>query len=255
MEGVFTMHKKTVLVTGATSGLGYHIAMQCLEKGYVVYATGRNKEALQSLELLGAHIIVANLLDDTDVERLTLQIEHIDVAILNAGCATFGNVYELKDVEIDEMLLLNIRSPIMLAKKLAPAMMERNAGHFIFIGSQAGKVATKKASVYAATKHAMTGFVDGFRQEVTPYHIHVTGIFPGPIDTPFLQKADATNTYKKSLGRFILQPEKVARAVVKTIEQPVRTVDIPGIMSITSKLYALAPAIIEKLGARFFNKK
>ena len=134
-------------------------------------------------------------------------------------------------------------------------LIERKKGHFIIISSQAGKVATKKASIYASTKHALTGFINGFRLEVEQYNIKVTGIYPGPIDTPFLHKADAQGAYRQAIKNFLLLPDKVAKEVVHTIERPVREVNLPRVMGLTAKLYAIAPSLVEKVGKGFFNKK
>ena len=88
---------------------------------------------------------------------------------------------------------------MQLTKLLLPSMMERRSGHLIFLGSQAGKVATPKASIYAASKHAIIGYTNALRMEVAPFGIHVTTINPGPIDTPFLDLADETGTYRTRL--------------------------------------------------------
>lgn len=249
------MNKKTIFVTGATSGIGLKITQICIEKGYTVYATGRNEAALNMLSRMGAHTIQADLRVIAEMKRVVLDLPPIDVAILNAGIGVFNNAFELSDDNINDMIDVNVRAPIHLAKHLVSKMIEQRKGHLIFISSQAGKVPTRKASVYAATKHALSGFIDGLRLEVSPFNLKVTGIYPGPIDTPFLQKADATNTYRTAIERFLLSPEEVANAVVKTIEKPVRAVNLPRIMGLTSKLYAIAPTIVEKLGSGFFNKK
>ena len=125
---------------------------------------------------------------------------------------------------------------------IATNMMERKKGHLSFLGSQAGKVAdTPKSSIYAASKHAIIGYTNALRMEVAPFGIHVTTINPGPIDTPFLDIADKTGEYRRSLGKHLLAVETVVDAVVKTIEKPVREVSLPWYMAITSKLYAVAP--------------
>lgn len=247
--------KKTIFITGATSGIGRKMTELLIEQGHTVYATGRNESAIKSLQQLGAIVVQADLRNKEDIDRVTTMLPPLDVAILNAGLGYFANAIDLTDDEIDQMLDINVRAPIYLAKRLAPAMMERHQGHFIFVSSQAGKVATKKASVYAASKHAITGFVNGFRLEVAAYNIAVTGIYPGPIDTPFLQKADATNAYRDAIRQFLIQPEKVAIEVVKTIDKRPREVNLPRIMTVTSKLYAIAPKMVEFFGSGFFNKK
>lgn len=246
---------KSVFITGATSGIGRLITEVLIRDGYHVYATGRNQSVLMTLQQQGAKVIQADLQKTEDIVKVCKQLPPIDVAIINAGVGVFQNAVDLMDEEIEAMIDLNIKAPILLTQRLAKNMIQQKSGHFIFIGSQAGKVATKKASVYAASKHAITGFTNGLRMELAPYNINVSTIYPGPIDTPFLDKADATNSYRQTMKRFLLKPEKVANEVVYTIEKPVREVNLPRIMSITSKLYAIAPSLVEKLGSGFFNKK
>ncbi|WP_332645373.1 SDR family NAD(P)-dependent oxidoreductase [Lysinibacillus sp. 54212] len=249
------MNKKTIFVTGATSGIGLKITELCIENGYSVYATGRNNSSLETLQRMGAHVIKADLRKVEDMDRVVSQLPPLDVVVLNAGAGVFANAFDLTDENIDMMLEVNVKAPIYLTNRLAPKLIEQGHGQLIFISSQAGKVATRKASVYAASKHAVTGFLNGLRLELAPYNIHVTGIYPGPIDTPFLQKADATNAYRESIKRFLITPEYVAKEVMKTIDRPVREVNLPRIMGLSSKLYAVAPSLVEKLGSGFFNKK
>lgn len=249
------MNRKRILITGATSGIGKIIAELSLKRGYEVFATGRNEEALLSLSKLGAKVMQGDLCQKADIHRLCNELPEIDVAIINAGVGAFDNAFDLSEEEIDRMIDVNIRAPIYMAKYLAPNMIQKRSGHFIFIGSQAGKVATKKASVYAASKHAITGFVNGLRLELAPYNIKVSAVYPGPIDTPFLDKADSTSSYRNSVKGVLLQPEKVAMEVIRLIDHPKREINLPRIMGATSKIYAAAPALVEKLGKRFFTKK
>lgn len=246
---------KTIFITGATSGIGLKMATLCIEKGYTVFATGRNECSLHTLSKLGANAIQADLRKKEDMDKVLKQLPKIDVAILNAGIGHFECAHELTDEQVQEMLEVNVHSPIYLARKLAPKMIERGKGHFIIISSQAGKVPTKKASIYATTKHAMTGFINGFRLEMQEHNIKVTGIYPGPIDTPFLHKADAQGAYRETIKNFLILPEKVAKEVVSVIEKPVREINLPKIMGLTSKLYAVMPKVVETVGKGFFNKK
>lgn len=247
--------KKSIFITGATSGLGRVLTEMLVKQGHTVYATGRNESALNYLKSIGAIVFQADLRIPSDIDAVVSQLPMIDLAILNAGLGFFDSAINLTDQEVDQMIDVNVRAPIYLTKRLAPLMIANNQGHFIFVGSQAGKVATNKASVYAASKHAITGFVNGLRLELAQHNIQVTGIYPGPIDTPFLQKADASNVYRNAISSFLLQPEKVAREVIRAIDKRPREVNLPRIMSVTSKLYALAPTFVEVVGKGFFNKK
>lgn len=249
------MNGKVIFITGATSGIGRIITEMCIKKGHIVYATGRNEPSLEMLSKLGANVFQADLTKIEDIERVCRNLPPLDVAIMNAGLGIFQNAFDLLDDNINEMIDVNVRAPMLMTRRLSQSMIKRKKGHIIFIGSQAGKVATRKASIYAATKHAITGFANGLRMELAPFDVKVTAIYPGPIDTPFLQKVDATNAYRKSMEKFLLKPEKVATCIVNCIDKPVREINLPKVMGFTSKLYAVAPRLVETLGSGFFNKK
>lgn len=249
--------RKTVLITGATSGVGYATAMRLLSNTdqYTVYATGRAPDKLWELQNEGAIAIPADITNKAEMEKLLEQIGSIDIVIFSAGVGYFEAVHLLPDEEIRSMMDTNVIAPIELTKRILPEMMEQLEGHLIYIGSQAGKVATPKASVYAATKHALIGYTNALRMEVAPFGIHVSVIHPGPIDTPFIDGADRTGNYRSSMGKHLLKVGTVADAVVQTIEKPVREINLPGIMGFTSKLYALSPGLVEKFGRKYFMKK
>ena len=248
-------YAKKILVTGATSGIGLLLVQRLNQEGHEVWATGRNKEVLEKLQEQGIQTIQADLTSVESYEQLFGRVGVPDTVVLNAGIGTFAYLTELPDSKIDDMLQINVSAPIKLSKYFAEKMKEKGRGHLVFIASQAGKVATPKASVYAATKHAILGFANAARMELKEHGIFVSTINPGPIDTPFLDLADQTSTYRNKMKSVLLQPEKVVRAIVKVIEKPKREVDIPFYMSITSRLYAVMPKTVETLGKSFFTKK
>lgn len=244
---------KTILVTGATSGVGFEIAMQLHKLGHRVIATGRNEVRLQQLKKQHVETIQADLTNRAALKRLVTQLPQLDVAIINAGIGTFEYAANLNDAAIDDMIQLNVATPAILVRELLPHMNER--GQFIFMGSQAGKVATPKASMYAATKHALIGYTNALRMELAPQKIAVSVIHPGPIDTPFLDHADATNAYRTVMKNVLLLPEDVAKAAIHTIKTRKREVNLPWYMGISSKLYAISPTLVEKIGKPLFNRK
>ncbi|TQR15643.1 SDR family NAD(P)-dependent oxidoreductase [Psychrobacillus soli] len=246
---------KKICITGATSGVGLLLAKKLQAQGHEVWATGRNQQVLEELHLLGIHTIQANLTLDLSFDEVFKEMGTPDTVILCAGVGTFAYMTELEEKEMDQMMQVNVLAPMKLTKFFATKMKKRRTGHLIFVASQAGKVATPKASVYAASKHAILGFANAVRMELKEFGIHVTTINPGPIDTPFLDLADQTGSYRNKLSKHLLSPEKVVEAIVKTIENPVRDIDLPAYMRITSKLYAVFPKTVETLGKGFFNKK
>jgi uncharacterized protein len=246
---------KSILITGATSGVGYALTKRLLAEGYEVWATGRELAVLEELQREGAYTIPVDLSKREEVDQLMAQIGSPDVVIFSAGVGSFNFAHETSDVAIQSMMTVNVIAPMQLTKLILPSMIKRCSGHLIFLGSQAGKVATPKASIYAASKHAIIGYTNALRLEVAPFDIHVTTINPGPIDTPFLDLADEKGTYRTSLGRHLLTVDTVVDAVIKTVGKPVREVNLPWYMGVTSRMHAIAPTLVERLGRKYFMKK
>ncbi|WP_336498390.1 SDR family NAD(P)-dependent oxidoreductase [Psychrobacillus sp. FJAT-51614] len=247
--------RKKIFITGATSGVGLILTKRLNMDGHEVWATGRNLEVLDELNRLGVHPIQADLTEEQSYSKLFHEMGTPDTIIHCAGVGTFAYLTDLEEKDMIQMMNVNVTAPMLLTKHFAEKMKKRGSGHFIFIASQAGKVATPKASVYAASKHAILGFANAIRMELREFGIQVTTINPGPIDTPFLDLADRTGTYRGKLSKHLLHPQKVVASIIRTIDHPVREVDLPSYMSLTSKLYAVFPKSVETLGKGFFNKK
>ena len=147
MKAAFSImnKRKSILITGATSGVGYALTKRLLAEGYEVWATGRALTVLEELQREGAHTIPADLSESEDVEQLMAKIGSPDVVIFSAGVGSFDFAHETSDEAIQSMMTVNVIAPMQLTKLLLPSMMERRSGHLIFLGSQAGKVATPKA--------------------------------------------------------------------------------------------------------------
>lgn len=246
---------KKILITGATSGVGLLLAKTLHDTGHEIWATGRNTIVLNCLSTIGIHTIEADLTSEQSFESLFIDIGTPDIVIHCAGVGTFSYLLDMDESDMEKMLQVNVLAPMKLTKYFAEMMKNRRSGHFIFVASQAGKVATPKASVYAASKHAILGFANAIRMELKEFGVDVTTINPGPIDTPFLDLADQTGNYRSTMKKHLLTPEKVVASIKQVIEKPVREVNLPSYMSITSKLYAIAPSIVETVGKKYFTKK
>lgn len=252
--------QKVVVITGASSGLGAELAKEAAVQGFHLVLLARRIERLQKLkeELKGAasvRIFQADVSDRQAIEEVFRQIGDVHVLINNAGVGFFSWVHETKKEETDQMINVNVNGVMYCSEQVIPQMMKRKKGHIINIASQAGKMATPKSAVYAATKHAVLGYTNSLRMEMGQHGVFVTAINPGPIATPFFDQADPEGTYVKNAGRFMLKPADVARKTISVIGRPVREVNLPKWMSAGSLLHSLFPSAVERLGKNAFFKK
>ncbi|KGA97095.1 oxidoreductase [Alkalihalobacillus alcalophilus ATCC 27647 = CGMCC 1.3604] len=257
--------KKTIWITGGTSGLGKEIAFQLLKKDYHVIVLARNEEKIKQLEEeaqgFNGRILTCqvDIRSDEEVKKIVAHLvksgHPVDVLINNAGLGIFDSVLDAKTEDIVEMFEVNVLGLIAMTKAVLPYMIEKKSGQIIQIASQAGKLATPKSSVYAATKHAVLGFTNSLRMEVEDDNVNVSAVNPGPIQTPFFERADKTGSYVKNVGKMMLKPEYVAERVVQLIEKPKRELNLPRWMGFGSKCYQLMPTVIEKIAGKQLKKK
>ena len=151
--------------------------------------------------------------------------------------------------EVNTFALMN------LSRLVAARMKATRKGHIINIVSMAGLIATAKSSLYSATKFAAIGFSNALRLELMPYGVYVTTVNPGPIRTGFFDQADPDGTYLKSVDRFLLEPDTVAKKIVKTIGKNKRELNLPVLLNLAHKFYTLFPKLADKLAGETFNYK
>ncbi|WAA13837.1 SDR family NAD(P)-dependent oxidoreductase [Fervidibacillus halotolerans] len=256
---------KTVLITGASSGLGEKIARLSAKSGARLLLVARNEEKLANLcqELQSTYSVsceifpmdIGNFVEIETTFRTRLQNESIDVLVNNAGVGLFKDVLTTDVSEAKKMFDVNVLGLIGLTKEVLPSMIKRRSGHIINIASQAGKIATPKSAVYSATKKAVIGFSDSLRMEVKDFGIFVTTVNPGPIATNFFATADESGQYLQSISSWVLDPEDVAKQIVSKMFSDVREINMPFLMNTASKIYALFPGLVERIGKPFFYKK
>lgn len=185
---------KTVMITGATSGIGRACAQRFVKEDWRVIATGRNSERLQELvEECGKERVLPLCFDVRDREAATSIIQSlpaewsvIDVLINNAGLALgLDKEYEGDFADWDGMIDTNIRGLLTMTRLVVPQMVERDSGHIINIGSVAGDAAYANGNVYCATKAAVKALSDGLRIDLAHTAVRVTTIKPGLVETNF----------------------------------------------------------------------
>lgn len=255
---------RIVIITGATGGLGRALTRLHLDNGDLVIATGRRPEALDALtqhfsshERLHVHPLDVSSNDAVRHFAAWVQVRfgRCEVLYNNAGTAVFTPLTDMRLEELEETLQTNIAGVMYLTRAFLPMMLQARSGHIVNVASLAGQVATAKAAVYAASKAAIIRFSEGLRHELADTGVHVTCAMPGPIDTPFLDRADHTGVYRSKVTRYLLTPEQTAARILKAVDKRQPEVAMPLRLSLLSKLYVLLPSWMKRIAAPLINRK
>jgi uncharacterized protein len=244
---------RSVLLTGATGGLGHAIARRLRAAGAELVLTGRRAEVLEPLATeTGARSVALDLADPAQVERLAREHAGVDVLVANAGLPGSGLLTSFSIEEIDRALAVNLRAPMVLARTLSEPMVARGSGHLVFMSSLAGKVGTPRSPVYSATKFGLRGFAQSLREDLRPSGVGVSAIFPG-----FVRDAGMFHDTGTKLppGVGTVSPQDVADAVVRAIERNRGRVDVAPVgLRAGAKAAGLAPdlaaTVQRKLGGQ-----
>ncbi len=181
---------KTVLITGASTGIGYTTAMLFFQRGWNVVATMRSPESATDLANLAT--VRCLRLDVTDAASITAAISHtisefgaIDVLINNAGYALMGAFEACTPEQIERQFATNVFGLMAVTRAILPHFRDRQAGVIVNIASIGGRMAFPAYSLYHSTKWAVEGFSDSLQYELAPFNIQVKIVEPGPIKTDF----------------------------------------------------------------------
>lgn len=190
--------KKVWFVTGAGRGMGTNIVKAALNVGYAVVATGRNTDAVKKACGDADNLLVLKLdiTNPDDAERTVKEtIERfgkIDVLANNAGTAQMGFFEEITPDQTSLQIETNLIGTMNITRAVLPEMRKARSGHIITISSRAGLVGMEFASVYAASKFGIEGWMESLRFEVEPFGIKTTIVEPGFFRTELLEKESAT---------------------------------------------------------------
>jgi short-subunit dehydrogenase len=231
-----------VLVTGATGGIGRAIAREFGARGAKLVVSGRRIDVLEPLAAaLGARALACDLGDRDEVARLAAEAGEIDVLVANAALPGAGELTALSQSQIDQVLEVNLRAPIALARALVPGMIERRRGHLVFISSLNGRVASPQSSIYSAAKFGLRGFALGLRQDLRRHDVGVSVVMPG-----FIRDAGmfADSGVKLPPGVGTRTPEQVAAAVLRAVEGNRAEIDVAPLgLRLGAILAGIAPEL------------
>ncbi len=180
---------KTVLITGASSGIGKETAKKLLAEGYKVYVAARRVEKMKELQDLGAVAVKMDITCEEDIQSVVQTIAAndggVDILINNAGFGMYGAMEDTSIEDARYQFEVNLFGLARLTQLVLPFMREKKRGTILNISSMGGKIYTPLGSWYHATKHALEGWSDCLRLELAPFGIDVIIVEPGAILTEF----------------------------------------------------------------------
>ncbi len=235
----------TILITGATAGIGRHAALYFAGRGYRVIASGRNEKALEALraEASGLETVRLDVTDSASIAEAAAQIDRltagqgVDVLINNAGYGLGGAMAEITDEDLRAQFETNVFGLMAVTRAFLPAMRRRGSGRILNVSSVGGRVTFPLFGAYHGTKYAVEAMSDALRMELRPFGIKVVLIEPGPIKTEFSQRSfDLVSRYDKPGSPYApvyakagqikamadkqsVSPEKVARVMERAIRR------------------------------------
>ena len=229
-----SLQRPVVLLTGASSGIGYDVAPLLVRYGYTVYGAARRVEKIEELASEGVKALSLDVTDEASMEAAVQQIidaeGRIDVLINNAGYGSYGAI---EDVPIDEarrQFEVNLFGLARLTQLVLPHMRAQGRGRILNISSMAGRITMPLGAWYHATKYALEAFSDALRMEVEEFGIDVVIIEPGGIKTPWgLIAVDHLEESSRN-GVYAAQAQRVA-ANMRKLYSPSSNLSEPKVIS------------------------
>ena len=217
------MTQQLALITGASAGIGFHLARQLAGRGYDIIGVGASDrihllpERLPEVEVTA---VAADLSHSDGVDQVWDRTEQLgrplDIAVLNAGVSLGGGFLDTAVADELTMIGLNITSQVLLAKKVVRDMAERRRGKILITSSVSALTPTPYESIYGPTRAFMYSFAQGLREEMREYGVTVTALLPGATATEFHHRAGMDNT-KFGDNSWKNDPELVAEQGVTAL--------------------------------------
>lgn len=227
---------KTVLITGASSGIGAAASIEFAKKGATLILVARTKDKLletrEKLDALGAKSVVipCDVSNRTAVAEMSKKVLDefgtLDVLVNNAGFAIYGKVEDLDISDIESQMATNYFGMIYCTKNFLPSMIEKNSGHIVNVASVAGSLGLPGIASYCASKFAMLGFSEGLKHELHKTNVGVTVVSPIMVKTNFFDHPSFGNMQNFSPA---LDPQTVAKAIVRAVGSLRLEIMVPSI--------------------------
>lgn len=237
----------TVLLTGASSGIGRALALEYARRGAHVMAVARRESELQALcdEIRAAggkaSFMVCDVGDGDSaaevVRAAARELGSLDMVIANAGIGGTSHASRLDVAQVSRMIDVNVRGAMATLVAAIPIMLEQKSGQLVGVSSLAGRRALPTSAAYNASKAALSTFLETLRMDLDPSGVSVTDVQPGFVDTPITAK----NTFPMP---FMWDAEKAARHIADRLERAPRIIAFPLPMDLLTRLSRSMPYAI-----------
>ncbi|MVV47028.1 oxidoreductase [Pseudomonas sp. PB120] len=235
--------RKTLLITGVSSGFGKALAQEALASGHRVIGTVRNETALQAFQALSVDRAHGVILDVTDFARIDSEVAAVeatygpvDVLVNNAGYGHEGILEESPLEEMRQQFDVNVFGAVAMIKAFLPYFRQRRAGHILNITSMGGTITMPGIAYYCGSKFALEGISDTLSKELQPFNVFVTAVAPGSFRTDWAGRSmrrtprsiadyDAgfdpvRKAREEKSGKQLGDPQKAAQAMLQVIDSP-----------------------------------
>lgn len=253
---------RSVLLTGASGGIGRAVALLLAREGAKAILFGRRPEPLQSLlstiESQGGEAIAVSgdVRNPADAERAVAEavrrFGRLDAVINNAGIGYLAPLAEAKDREVQDLLEVNVLGTFRITRAALPALAA-GSGVIVNVASFAGKVGVPYYSFYNASKFALVGMTQAWRRELGPKGIRVALVLPAAVETEFLARLDRGRALGWGPAGTVLSPEEVARAIVGALKRPRPEIYVPRRNRWLALLNEATPSLSDRIVNRLFR--
>jgi short-subunit dehydrogenase len=241
------------VVTGAGRGIGAATTRLLTQRGVRVVAVGDVAEDLERVAAeTGATALVADVRDPDHaafvVDETLRRHGRLDIAVANAGVGHAGAFADMTVERIDDLVAINVRAPMLLARAAVPVMQQQSRGSIVMVSSIAGALLVPRETVYSATKAAVEAFAEPLREELRGSGVTISTVMPAVIATRFFDERG--EPYARRFPRP-QPPERAAAAVVRAAERGTDRIVVPPWFAVPMRIRGAAPRVYRALSRRF----
>jgi len=261
------LNEQVIVITGASSGIGLATAEKAAQQGAKLVLAARSEETLNQvvrrITAAGgdAILIRCDVADRQQVEQIASvaisRFGQINTWVNNAGQGLYGRLDEVSDADSRRLFDINFWG-VVNGSLVALPHLKRHGGALINVGSEVSEASSPLLGMYTATKHAVKGFTDTLRLEVEQVDkasVSVTLIQPSAVDTPFPQHARNYQQQEPKLPSPMIDPEKVADAILAAAVTPTRVKKVGMMAVVTTTMQAWAPGLADRMAARQVDRQ